>query len=96
MVMPEDLEQFLTLVDRHFNYRMGSPPLFTDEELQGLAMPVLYLAGEQDAILNTQKTAERLQKLLPDVTVNVFKNDGHATINMAPLAVSFFQDKVSV
>jgi pimeloyl-ACP methyl ester carboxylesterase len=94
MAMPEDLDLFLTLVDRHFNYRMGSPPLFTDEELQSLAMPVLYLAGEQDAILNTQKTAERLQKLLPDVTINIFKNDGHATINMAPRAVSFLQDKV--
>jgi len=96
MAMPEDLDRFLTLVDRHFNYRMGSPTLFTNEELQGLVMPVLYLAGEQDAMLNTQKTAERLQKLLPDITINTFKDDGHVTINMAPLAVSFLKDTVPV
>jgi pimeloyl-ACP methyl ester carboxylesterase len=94
MAMPEDLEQFLTLVDRHFNYRMGSPPLFTDEELHGLTMPVLYLAGEQDAMLNTPQTAARLQKLVPDVAINIFEDDGHATINMAPRAVSFLQDTV--
>jgi pimeloyl-ACP methyl ester carboxylesterase len=94
MALPEDLDLFLTLVDRHFNYRMGSPPLFTDAELQGLTVPVLYLAGEQDAILNTQKTADRLQKLVPDVTINIFSDDGHATINMAPRAVSFLRDTV--
>jgi len=94
IAMPEDLEQFLTLVDRHFNYRIGSPPLFTDGELRGLNLPVLYLAGEQDAMLNTPKTAERLQKLVPDVTINIFKDDGHATINMASHAISFLQDTV--
>jgi len=95
MAMPEDLELFLTLVDRYFNYRQGSPPLFTDEELQGLHLPVLYLAGEQDAMLNTPKTAERLQNLLPDVTINIIKDAGHATINTTPLTIAFLRDKVS-
>ncbi len=95
MTMPEDLELFLTLVDRHFNYRQGSPPLFTDEELRGLNLPVLYLAGEQDAMLNTPKTAERLQNLLPDVTINIIKDEGHATINTTPFAIAFLRDKVS-
>jgi pimeloyl-ACP methyl ester carboxylesterase len=96
MALPEDLDRFVTLVDRHFNYRMGSPPLFTNQELQGVSIPVLYLAGEQDAMLNTQKSAERLQKLLPNVTVNIFKDDGHVTINMAPRAVFFLRDTVLV
>ncbi|MBN1991533.1 MAG: alpha/beta hydrolase [Anaerolineae bacterium] len=90
---PEELERFLTLVGRHFNYRMGSPPLFTDAELQSLTMPVLYLAGEKDALLDTPKTAERLQKLAPDLTVKIFKEDGHATVNTAALVVSFLKHK---
>jgi pimeloyl-ACP methyl ester carboxylesterase len=94
MDMPEDFEQFLTLVDRHFNYRKGSPPLFTDKELRGLNLPVLYLAGEKDALLNTPQSAERLQKLLPNVTINIFKDHGHATVNMAAHAVSFLQNTV--
>lgn len=91
---PEELDQFLTLVGRHFNYRMGSPPLFTDEELQRLSIPVLFLAGEQDVLLNTPKTAERLQKLVPDLTVKIFEDDGHATINTASLVVSFLKEKI--
>ena len=90
---PEELDQFLTLVGRHFNYRMGSPPLFTDEELQRLSIPVLFLAGEQDVLLNTPKTSERLQKLVPDLTVKIFEDDGHATINTASLVVPFLKEK---
>ncbi len=89
-----EVDQFLTLVGRHFNYRVGSPPLFSDEELQSLTMPVLFLAGEKDALLNTHKTAERLQKLVPDLTVNLFKEDGHAAINKASPVVAFLNDCV--
>ena len=89
----EELDQFLTLVGRHFNYRVGSPPLFTDEALQCLTMPVLLLAGAKDALLNTSKTAERLQKLVPDLTVKIFEDQGHATINTASQVVSFLKER---
>jgi len=92
--LSEELDQFLTLVSRHFNYRLGSPPLFTDEELQRLTMPVLFLAGEKDVLLNTPKTADRLRKLAPDLTVKIFAEEGHATINTASQVVSFLSDKV--
>jgi pimeloyl-ACP methyl ester carboxylesterase len=89
--MSAELDQFLTLIGRHFNYRMGSPPLFSDEALQRLSMPVLFIAGEKDALLNTPQTAARLQKLLPRLTANIIKADGHATINHASQAVSFLR-----
>ena len=56
-------------------------------------MPVLFLAGEKDVLLNTPKTAKRLQKLVPDLTVNIFDEAGHATINTASEVVSFLNDK---
>jgi len=87
----EELDQFLTLIGRHFNYRTGAPPLFSDEELQGLAIPVLFLAGEKDVVLNTPKTAERLRKLVSDLTIKIFKEDGHATINTASYVISFLK-----
>ena len=59
-------------------------------------MPVLFLAGEKDVLLNTQKTAGRLQKLVPDLTTNIIKEDGHAAINMAPRVVSYLGDEVRV
>ena len=90
----EELDQFLTLIGRYFNYRMGSPPLFTDKELQILPMPVIFLAGEKDVLLNTPKTAERLQKQVSDLVVKIYKADGHATINTASDVVSLLNDKI--
>ena len=92
----EDLEQFLTLVDRHFKYRLGAPPLFTDEELRRLTMPVLFLAGEKDVLLNTPKTVERLQRLVPHLTATVFGEEGHAVINMSSQVIAFLDHKVRI
>jgi pimeloyl-ACP methyl ester carboxylesterase len=87
--LPPDLDQFLTLVNRHFKFRLGAPPLFSDAELRSLGMPVLFLAGEQDVLLNTLKTADRLQKLAPNLTLKLFKEDGHAVINLAAHVTPF-------
>lgn len=87
--LSEEADLFFTLVAKHFRYRAGAPRLFGDEELARLTMPVLFLAGEKDVLLDSQKSAERLQKTAPDVTVVLFQEDGHATINKASQVVSF-------
>lgn len=89
----EEVSRFLDLVDQHFYYRTGAPPLFTDIQLQSLAMPVLFLAGRQDALLNTSKTAERLKKCVPDLTMKIYEADGHATINTSGYVVDFINKK---
>lgn len=87
--IPPDLEQFMLLVDRNFRYRTGAPPLFTDAELQSLRMPVLFLAGENDVLLDTPKTAERLRRLVPNLTERISAADGHAVLANAPEIVAF-------
>ena len=72
----EEAEHFLSLISKYFNPRMGAPPLFSDEELHCLTSPVLYLAGVKDTMLNTPKTAERLQKLVPNIAVKIYEEDG--------------------
>ena len=81
--LPPDAEHFMTLVNRHFRYRTGSLPLFSDEQLRSLTMPVIFLAGENDVLLNTPKTAERLTRLVPNITVECYADVGHATIDTA-------------
>ncbi len=88
---PDDLDRFLTLVSKHFNFRTGAPPLFTDEALQSLSMPVLLVAGEDDVMLDTTKTAERMGAKVPDLTVRIYAGDGHATINTATDVLAFLQ-----
>lgn len=89
--LTQEAEQFFLLTARHFNFRAGAPPLFTDQELSSLSMPVLYLAGVDDVLLDTRKTAARLQSLLPNVTVVLIQEDGHATINTAPRVLAWLE-----
>ncbi len=81
--LTEEAEEFFVLTSRYFNFRPGSPPLFTDSELQRLNMPVLYLAGKSDALLQSQESADRLRELVPNLSV-ILVEEGHAVINMAP------------
>ena len=94
--MPTDVTQFMTLVDKHFRYRTGAPPLFTDAELASLHMPVIFLAGAHDVLLDTPKTAARLQRLVPKLTVHISGDDGHAVVNNAPAVLAFLAEQMAV
>lgn len=73
-----DAERFFDLTAKHFNYRREAPVLFTDDELRHAVMPVLMLAGENDAVLQSHETAARLERLLPHCRTIVYGRGGHA------------------
>ncbi len=85
----EEVTNFMTLVDKNFRYRAGSPPIFTDEELHSLTMPVLYVAGSHDIILNTEQSAARLEQLVPDLTIHISESAGHAVTDAGPTVLAF-------
>ena len=60
-----------------FRTRVGALPNVTNAELAQLAMPVLLIVGEQDALCPSAKTAARLQKLFPHLTVRLLPEAGH-------------------
>ena len=92
--MPDDVIRFMTLVDRHFRYRLGAPPLYTDAELASLHMPLLYLAGVDDVMLDTPKSAARLRRLAPNLTVQISGADGHAVVNNAAAVMAFLDEQL--
>lgn len=53
-------------------------------------MPVLFLAGAHDVLLDTPQTAARLQHLAPDLTVCIAGEGGHAVVSNAPPVLAFF------
>ena len=87
--MTPELAEFLTLTGEQVNFRRGAPPLFTDAQLRGLTMPVLFLAGRHDRLLDTTKTAARLEELVPRLTVRIDEGAGHATVNTAAEVMAF-------
>jgi pimeloyl-ACP methyl ester carboxylesterase len=79
--VPEEADEYLTLMMTHFKPRTGVVPVFSDEELRRLTMPVLLLGGTQDAIRDTQKIAARMEKLVPHLTTVIIPGAGHVLLD---------------
>ena len=74
----EDILNFLNIMNTHYQYRTEVPPIFTDDELKKLNMPVFYIGGDHDALLNTKKSAQRLNKLVTKATTCILRDKGHS------------------
>lgn len=87
--IPEGVEEITALMMTHFKARVGILPIFSDEELQRLTMPMLLLGGSKDALRDMEKIAARLRKLLPHLTVRIIPGAGHALLNTTQYIVPF-------
>lgn len=75
--------RFSHLINSNFHPRLHGGPLFLDQELTRLNMPVLLIAGAQDTLLDTESTRRRLQNLLPCFTEDILPSAGHILVNLA-------------
>ncbi|MCX7027108.1 MAG: alpha/beta fold hydrolase [Spirochaetes bacterium] len=87
-VDPRILE-FQTLVSANFNPLTEVIPLFGDDELKRLTMPVQYFGGDRDALIGTTKTAARLAILCPKAEIHVLHDTGHVIIDQWPAVKAF-------
>ncbi|MCP4138149.1 MAG: alpha/beta hydrolase [bacterium] len=81
--VPEEVNRFGAMIFKHFNYRMEEIPVFSDEELKKLAMPVLLMNGEKDALLRSPETTARIKSLLPHADARMLPDTGHVLINLS-------------
>lgn len=94
--IPEQALEFGNLVMKHYNPRVGSLPVFKDDELRKLTMPTLYVGGENDALLPSKKAAYRINTLLPESKTMVLQNTGHVLIRVVDDILLFLEDKLDV
>ncbi len=66
-----------SLVFKHFKPRLGPVPRFDDVALRRLAMPILAVVGEQDAMLDARQTVRRLEQTAAHATVRSLPDVGH-------------------
>jgi len=57
--------------------RMVYPTVLTDNELQSIKVPTLYLVGENEKIYSAQKAIQRLKKVAPHIKSEIIPNAGH-------------------
>ncbi|MFC3745176.1 alpha/beta fold hydrolase [Paenibacillus sp. GCM10012306] len=90
--LPEQSMQNTKIIARHFRFRSETVPIFTDQELSRLTMPVLLIAGAKDVMLHSHKTAARLSSLLPHANIQLLPEYGHVLIKQTPRILPFLMD----
>jgi len=80
--MPEVIFRFQILIGKNFNTRKEHIPIFSDEQLRCLTMPVFLYVGAKDVMIKSMETVERLKKLVPHTKVNILPEGGHSLINL--------------
>lgn len=88
--LPE-VAEYLTLTFTHFLPRRDRLPVFTDEALRRLTMPVLVVVGGQDAMFDSAGTAERVRRTVPHATVTLLPEVAHAIIGQTQQILDFLR-----
>lgn len=87
-VDPRVLE-FQALVSANFNPLTETIPLFGDERLKRITMPLQYFGGDRDALVDTRRTAARLSVLCPAAEIHVLADTGHVILDQWPAILAF-------
>lgn len=74
--IPKEVLDFMNLIIASYN-PIPSLPLFSEDELRHLTMPVLFIDGTEDPIIDGEDSAQRLTQLLPQVTICLKPKTGH-------------------
>ncbi|GGU73348.1 Ndr family protein [Streptomyces albospinus] len=78
-------------VFRQFKPRTERLPVFSDEALRGLAMPLLVTVGGRDAMFDSEETARRVRREVPHATVNLLPEAGHAIFGQTESVLAFLR-----
>lgn len=88
--LPE-VAEYLALTFTHFLPRRDRLPVFTDDDLRKLTMPVLVIAGAHDAMLDSAGTARRMTHAVPHAEVVVLPDVAHSIIGQTQRILDFLR-----
>lgn len=88
--IPKEVLEFMNLIVESYN-PIQELPLYTDEQLKHLDMPVLFIDGENDVIIDAKGSAQRLSHLLPSAVIHLLPNIGHVITNSMEYIMPFLK-----
>jgi pimeloyl-ACP methyl ester carboxylesterase len=68
---------FMSLIHKSLRPRMVKLPIFSNQALQRLTMPVMALLGGKDVLLDSAETKQRLERNVPQVEIRCNPEAGH-------------------
>ena len=74
--IPKEVLEFMNLIARSYT-PIQELPLFDDEQLLKLNMPVMFIDGKDDVIINGKESALRLLEFVPHVKIHLLPKCGH-------------------
>jgi len=79
----------LRLAIRSFKTKMpASMTVLSDDELKGITVPVLYIAGENEKMYSVPEAVKRLDSISPLIRTDVVPNTGHCLMFSHPEVVN--------
>ncbi len=69
--------EFMRLIHDNFRVRRVKLPVFGDDALQRLNMPVLAILGGKDALIDSDETRRRLERNVPHAEIQYIPEAGH-------------------
>lgn len=86
--IPREVLDFMNLIVESYN-PIQYLPVYTDELLHHLNMPVLFVNGEDDVIIDAGRSAQRLSRLVPSAEIHLLTNCGHVLTNSIEYILPF-------
>lgn len=87
----ESVLDYMNLIARQFRHRTEPMHVFSDDELRRLTMPILYVGGNRDVLLDTRKSASRLRSLLPNAQTSILPGVHHALVDQSARVSEFLK-----
>lgn len=85
----DDHLDYLRLSIQSFKTKMPAHmTVWTNDELESIEVPLLYIAGENEKMMSVGDAVDRLNRLAPHIKTEVIPNSGHAVFFSQPDIVS--------
>ena len=68
---------FMALIHKNFRPRLVKLPVFSDEALRRLTMPVMAIVGGKDVLIDSTETKQRLERNVPHADIRYLPEVGH-------------------
>jgi len=90
--LDREIGSLALLISKHFRHRREPVPIFSDEDLKRLTMPLLAIVGARDALLDAHGTNRRLSEFAPGATVRVLPDCGHVVRGYSAMLAEFLAE----
>lgn len=89
--IPKEVLEFMNLIAESYS-PIQYLPVYGDEQLLRLNMPVLFIDGENDVIIDAGQSAQRLSHLVPSAKIHLLTNCGHVVTNSIEYIIPFLMN----